>query len=243
MGTLLLRDQNVWFDAYNLTTRLNSVGIEYGAEVLDDTTLGDDTRSGKGGLKTAAMSVAGLYDADPYDEVLFDNVGVVNKPFSVGASSSEGSTAYFINSMVGSYVPFQNSVGDLAGFDAGGMTTKSPLVRGLVVANELTVTSSGEGTAFQLGAMSATQTLYVATHVLTVDPSTDPSLALVFQTASSSGFSSPNNRITFTEFDDLGSEFASYSNSTGNTDTWGRIVWTPDSTDSAFDFVAVAGIV
>ena len=107
-GLLLLDDRD-------LTGRTNAIGIDYGAESQDETSLDDDTRIAKGGLKTVGLSAEGFFDG-PYDADIYGSIGVASSLITMAATKSVGDVAYTIQALTGNYTPIQGSVGDIVGF-------------------------------------------------------------------------------------------------------------------------------
>lgn len=236
MPPTILKDQAIWFDAYNLTTRLNSVALDYGVETQDNTTFGDDTRSMLGGLKTVTAQIEGFYDATPTDGALFSNLGISNKVISVATGSGLGSIAYTFKSLLGDYSPLKGKVGDIIGFSAGGKSTKGPLVRGTLMDNVLAVTGSGGvvaslpllfnslpgttvlGTPRQIGAVSSTKKLYASLHVTRLTAGS--SISVSIKSDDNSGFTSPASVGGFPVLSAVGSAWLEIAGPL--TDTWWR---------------------
>lgn len=240
MATEILKDQKVWFDGYDLTTRLQSIQINRAVETPDDTTLGDNTRSMKaGGLETGVIQVEGLYDPGALDKAIYDALGLSGKVLTVGTSGTEGAVVYTMQAMLGDYEPIKGATGDLIGFSAGAVTQKSPLLRATLFENESALSSSGNGTGRQLGVVAAGQTIYAGLHVLTATGSS-PTLDVVIQSDDNAGFISATNRITFTQFAAIGSEWKSLAGAI--TDDYWRVTWTITGSTPVFGIVAVLGI-
>ena len=118
MAKFVLTDASLVLNSVDLSDHVQSITVNYEAELQDDTVMGDDTRSNIGGLKNWSIDVQFTqnYAASKVDATLFSIVGstvaVVVKP----TSSAVGSTnpSYSGNCVVGSYSPIGNSVGDLA---------------------------------------------------------------------------------------------------------------------------------
>ena len=227
MANFILQNQKILLGPYNLTSRANAIALSQSQAALDDTTLGQNTLSNLPGLRSVTMSVSGLYDPDPgYDGGLSSQRGLTNTPFSITDSSSAGAVAYFVNAMLSEYTPWQNSVGEIAGFSAGCVATKGTsahpdLIRGQVGYWTENFTTSANGTAINMGAATTSQKLAGAVHILNV-PSTTHNILPTIQSAASSAASSSQwtNRLTFSTFTAKGSSFLT---STGNiTDTWWR---------------------
>lgn len=118
MGKQVLTDAFVSIDGNDLSAYVQSVTLSYEAELQDDTTMGDDTRTNIGGLKNWSMDVqlAQDFDASTVDSVLFPLVGasftVEVRPSSAAVSANN--PKYTATGVLGSYSPLGNSVGDLA---------------------------------------------------------------------------------------------------------------------------------
>lgn len=120
MPSLALIDAFVSINAIDMSASVRSVSINYAAELLDETTMGDTTRENKGGLKTWSMDIEFKQDfaASPAPDVLlFPLVGttftVIVRPVKatvVGATNPN----YTGTGILESYNPLGNSVGDLA---------------------------------------------------------------------------------------------------------------------------------
>lgn len=250
MSNFVLQNQKILLGPYHLTSRANAVALSQAQAALDDTTFGQNTVSNLPGLKSVTFSVSGLYDPDPsYDGGLSSQLGLTNRPFTVSDSTTAGSLAYFLNAGVAEYTPFQNKVGELAGFSAGGVATKGTsanpdLIRGQVAYWAGTLTTSTNGTAINLGAATSSQKVAAAVHILTL-PSTTYSLLPTIESAASSAASSSQwtTRFTFSTFAAPGSTFLS---STGNiTDTWWRlshVTATSSQESTGIELVGVFGI-
>jgi hypothetical protein len=77
MSTILYRNAMLLLNGAELTGALHELAIEYAAEMLDETTFGDDTRISKAGLFTGKISGAGWFDgAVGVESVLFSVTGV-----------------------------------------------------------------------------------------------------------------------------------------------------------------------
>lgn len=241
MAHTTLTNKRLFFDGYELTSRSNAVTIDYSVDTLDNTTLDDTTKSVMPGLKTAAMQFEGFYDPDTVDVALFSAVASSGKVMTVGTSTTEGEVAYTMQSMLAKYTPLQGSVGEMVGFSAGGVSQKSPIVRGSMILRSTNISSSGTGTAYSLGAASTQQRVYASLHTLGVSSSGD-TLTVKIQSAASSGFSSFTTQLTFTTV--AGAVGSQWTSCTGNiTDTWWRAVYsTVGGTSPGFNVLATVGI-
>jgi len=200
MAKFVLYDQIVLVDDYDITGDTNAVALDYGCEVKNCTTFGDDTRVNTGGLKAVQCSIAGYYDADTEDAELFTNVGVSDKPISIiDDGDDEGDIAYFFNAVGGEY-SIGAAIGEVMPFSlvAG---AQGNLIKGVMAHNARTTaeTSSSNSTGVQLGAVTASQKLYAVIHVLESSGSGDQTLDIVIESDDNSGFTSATTRLTATQ--------------------------------------------
>lgn len=103
----------------DLSAYVKSVTLNYAAEMLDETAMGDTTRKNKGGLLNWSMDVEFKQDwaAGAVDATLFSLVGT-NAAVVLRPDNSEGVSAtnpnYTGTGCLESYNPIGNGVGDLA---------------------------------------------------------------------------------------------------------------------------------
>lgn len=238
MGTVLLENQKVWFDGYDLTGQVNTVGLDYGVEAKDATTLGNDTRVNAAGLKTVAFAQEGFWNPLE-DSVLFSNVGAADKVVSFCQSATEGDTAYMFKSIIGAY-SIGAETGELLPFSLSA-GARGDLIRSTLMANKTAVAGNGAGTARQLGALSASQKIYAALHVLSTAGG-DSTLDVTIESDSTNSFSGgETTQITFSQVTTaLGAQWQELSGA--ETDTWWRPAWNVAGSAPDFDFVLLLGI-
>ena len=236
MAKTVLSDALIVFDGEAIRDSVNAVSIDYGAEELDGTTLADDTRIMVGGLLTAAMGADGFFQAPDPDSAFFGQMGAAGKVITIAPKTTEGSIGFSLNSVLGSYNPGA-SVGELLAYSiqAG---ARDRLVRGMLLANKAGITVTGTGTAFQVGAATASQTVFAALHVTKADGT--PTLDLTIESDDASGMLSPTTRITFDQAMAKGSQFKKLAGPVA--DSWWRVNYTIGGTNPDFDFVVLLGI-
>lgn len=241
---MILTAQRLWVGSYNLTGDMSGMTFETSVEMQDDTVFGDTARSNAPGLLDFTHQHEGVWAAgtgEP-DTVLQSHFSVANLLATVAPVDGDvGSLAYFMRTTQGSY-QFGGEVGDLNRFSvslsaSGGFGA----IRGSLMANA-NLASSTDGTALELGAVSASQKLYAGLHVLSVAGSS-PTLDVIIESDTEEAFGdSPSTRITFAEASAIGSEWATPVDG-AITDTWWRASWTIGGTSSPnFDAVIVLGI-
>jgi len=237
MSTLIIQNAKLWFGGYDLTGRMNALAINYTADMVEDTVLSADTHTFKGGLKGATMAHEGYFSGgdDDVDDVLFDNFSATSLPVSIGPTDgSDGELAYLMNSILASYTPGA-SVGEMLAFSVAAECGEDGLIRGTVMHNATRV-SSGNGTARQLGAVAAGESMFAALHVLEASGTLD----VVIQSDADSGMASAADQITFTQATAVGSQLLSAAGAI--TDDWWRVSYTIGGGSPSFKFVVVMGI-
>ena len=200
----------------SLEVACNAKSVTANAEctVLDTTPLCTSTgwTTAIAGLKTATLEAELMADfvALGLDETLQGYFATADVPQSLSIGSADGSVTYFGRTLATSYTPVQGAPGELAMAALSSKTSTGPLVRGLrIFPPSTSVTATANGTGRQLGALSASQTLYAAMHVL--DRTGTLSMTLKIQSDDNAGFTTPTDRIT------------SFTAATGRTYQWGSV--------------------
>ena len=241
MGEHVLNDAALYFDGFDFTGKSNAVALEYGVELQDITTFADSSRRRLAGLKTVRVSHAGNWEGGDgnIDDALFARIGIADKPLSiVPAGATEGNRAFSFLSALGEYTP-AGAIGDVFAFQVTGEASGADLVAGTLMHNAAR-TATGNGTARQLGAVSATQKLYATLHVLAASGSS-PTLDVTVERDDAEGFLSALTPITFAQATAIGSEWATPI-AGAITDDWWRIAWTIGGVSPSFTFIVVVSI-
>ena len=119
MGTFLSNDAYVMIGGVDLSDHCVSASLNYEAEALDDTVMGDGTRSNFPGLKNWGMNFEFFQDyaTGSVDPTLFPLIGTTTT-CTVRAVSTGGVSATSPNftglGLVQSYNPVAGSVGEMA---------------------------------------------------------------------------------------------------------------------------------
>jgi len=152
------------------------------------------------------------------------------------ATGADGEVAYSFKSAQQAYTPIDGTVGDVAGFNVNA-TGSGKLMRGKILKNTaVDVTTSGYGTAYNLGAVSATQKIYTAIHVYEIDGGT---LEVRIASDDNEGFTSSTVREWFSMTTGVTSQWKERSGPF--TDTWWRTSWTYNGTACKFIVVMTTG--
>jgi len=239
----VLTDCRIYFASLDATGYGNKVELDPTVEDLDKTTFGSGGwHERTGGLFDSQVSATVFWQAGDLsqpDDVAWAQLGAGTAPLTVvPTSGAVGSLAYLTQTLETSY-KIGADVGKLVSSDITWMG-KQPLARGQVLHPQGTArSSSGSGTAIQLGAVSASQRLYANLHVLSVSGGT-PSLTVKVQSNVDNTFGAPTDRITFTAATGLTSQPSNVLGAV--TDTWWRVTWTISGSTPSFLFAVSAGI-
>jgi hypothetical protein len=240
MGQTTFTNCGVWMDGYNLSGDLNQTALNYASEAQDATTFGNDTKINRRGLLTVAFEMSGFVNAaaGQSDTIIFPRVGSDSVFLVAPGGGAVGERAFGFKAHSGSYSP-GGQVGAMLAFDysadgAGGQ----PPIRGTVVHNA-TRTATGEGTGYELGAVTADQKVYALLQVTAASAS--DSLTVTVESDADNTFGSPTTRFTFTAATAVGAQILAPV-SGAITDTWWRVTYTITGTDPSFSFIALVGI-
>lgn len=229
-----LSNARIWYDGAALGSQANRVQIDSSADALEDTVFTDTARSRIGGLKDSAMQVSGFFNSTE-DKEMFDGLAS-NKPFTCADGATVGNVAYLMNSVNTSYSPIEGGAGEVLGFSLQGQTT-GPIVRGLLAYNG-SPTLLDDSTALQLGAVSASESIYCAMH-LTAITGTDVEITLTSDDAE--GFPSGIVRGSAQTLS-AASPSALLKVNGAITDDWWRVSFTAGGTFSAATVAVAFGI-
>lgn len=244
MGMFTLTSPKIYLDGFDISGDLNQHSLNESAAAVTNTTYGTGYESALPGRKGVDLSMAGYWQAgatpDLIDHILADRIAVENSVLTVcGQTGAAGESAKFFRAMVGSYAP-GGQVGAMLAFSASAKANQGPVVRGTVLATG-SKTSTANGSAYQVGAAGATQSLYAALHVLSVS-GTNPTLNVVIASDNNSGFTSGLTRMTFSQKTAIGTQWLTPVAGPQTDDYW-RAEWTIGGSNTpTFNFVVVFGI-
>ncbi len=209
MAKTILKDIKLLVSKLDLSSQINKIEIGQQHEEKDCTTF--DTTGDReycAGLRDAKWTYEGFWDAaastgDP-DATLFAGLGsnlpaTVIKP-TVAGTPADGDVLYAISGASLQH-KFGGAVGDLAPMMLD-LRSASAMVRGLLLDRQAAATATGNGTAQQHSAVSATQRLFYVVHVI---GGTAGTLDLVIQSDNGAGFGSPATVATLAQFTGPGS--------------------------------------
>ncbi len=239
----VLTDARIYFASADLTGAANKIALEAMVEDLDKTTFASGGAHERvAGLWDTKASAGGLWragDLSMPDDTFWAQLGQAQAPLTVApALGTVGSLAWCTRVLTAGY-KLTGDEGKLLGWDAN-WSGNWPLARGAILHPQGTArTATGNGTGVQVGALSATQAMYVTLHVLAVSGTT-PSLTVALQSDTTNAFAAPTTQATFNAATALGGQTAKVNGAVAG--TWWRVNWTITGTTPSFLFAVAAGI-
>lgn len=225
----MFRNVKCYLGPWDFTGKSNKVSLDYSVEEKEQTVLDSNSFIYFPGLMKVAVDMGGFADVGDHstgtlftDPVLQAAVGeTVSVPFSFSTGGADGDMACMFQGLRSKYDPIAGSVGDLQEFNLKVMAGAARLVRAKVGLPKASYASaSGNGTAYQLGALSATQKLYAAVHFFAV---ASPGSVVIKVQSDTVGFPSPVDQITFTAATGQTSEWREVSGAI--TDDYWRVTY------------------
>jgi hypothetical protein len=250
MTAQILKNVRIFSGGADLTGASNKIEVAAEVEEKDVTTWGSVDANGDlwkevmGGLASAKISAGGFWEAGDTSKVDDDAWAALGGAgawtvFPNSLTGAVGAVALTTNMLRSNY-QLLGGIGDVAPWTQSGTST-SPLLRGVGLHPPGTArTATGSGTAVLHVAVSATQRLYAALHVLSVAGTAAPTITVKIQSDDNSGFTSATDVLTFTAATARGSQFSSVAGPI--TDTYYRVNYTITGTNPSFLFVAAVGV-
>jgi hypothetical protein len=236
MPELVLLNPRQYVAGLDLSGSYSQHALVLDADAVQFTAFGDFTRTYKGGLVGAGSEHSGFWD-DPVDSDLFTNLAAAARNTTLSPDGGdEGDVAFFFSSIGTKYEPGA-AIGDAFAFSNSNQVT-GIVTRGLIFQTGVE-TTSGNGTAFNLGTLDTGKKLRASLHVLSA--SAADTLDVVVASDSQQAFGgTPETRITFPQRSAIGGELLTVDGP--HADTWYRVQYTIAGTDPSFSFVVAVGI-
>lgn len=238
MATYVQTAAQLFSGGTKLTCYTDQLSLEMNADPVEFTNYcSSGAREYRQGLRTWQVSGQGFADFAavgattgglvPGEEIIPANMSATTNLTVCPVDGSEGAVAYLADGAYSQMMLLGGAVGDPGryGFTAVPATLADghKMVRGLLEANRTVTSSSNTTGSNTLGAVGASQRLSASLHVFTLS-GTSPTLDVKVQSDDNSGFTTPTDRITFTQATTRSGQF-SYVNG-AITDTYWRVTWT-----------------
>ena len=231
--------QKLWVGSYNLSGAMNAIRLGLSVRPQPDTAMGHDTESSAPGLGAVALACNGYVNTAAENAVYADYLGQADVPVTVGVEAgADGEVAYFFRALHSEY-ELGAAVGEMFAFSVSAVGSGGhPTIRGMIL-KAGTLTSTGNGTAYQVGAVGSTQKVYAALHVLAASAS--DTLDVIIESADLENMAGATTRFTFTQATAITSQYMTPV-AVAITDDWWRVGYTIGGADTSFTFVVVLGI-
>lgn len=243
MAKQILLDVRLFAAGVDLTSASNKAELTAEVEEKDVTNYASGGyKEVMGGIASSTIQAEGQWeagDAGKIDDASWSQLGGVGPWTICPTVATVGALAYTTNALRCDYTLF-GSVGDVAPW-SGKAAGSWPTARGQIAHPPGTArTSTGTGTALQLGAVAARRRMTASLHILSA-AGTTPSITARIESDDNSGFTTPTTRLTFNAATAAGGQILR-TDGTAITDDWWRIAWTISGTTPSFTFVAALGI-
>lgn len=246
MAGFVMLNAKVLLGGYNFSGQHNSLTLDYGSEMLDETVfqagVSGATRKMRAGLKTFSFN-GGIFWDDATDSILFDRIQADRKEMSFApVGEAEGDIVFFTRGVTATYNPISGSIGEMLQATMEGRNSNTPLVRGQLMKYG-TVTSDGNSTGIQMGS-AAGKMIYSCLHVLSpLTPGGGGEQVIVtVESDDNAGFTSTTTRLTHTTMTEDGSDWKEALIGAGVTDDYWRVKWDVSGSSPSFQIYVSFGI-
>lgn len=228
----------IWLDGYDLSGDYNALADVTVNPGDRDTAHGATVHTRLPGIPETEIEWGGYWasGAGKSDTILRPKLGIADSvlAYAYAGAGAAGEVAYFCKVSQGQLQVGPAEVNRVIPFRGSAFLTGDghQLIRGTVLHNAA-VSSDGNGTAYAVGAVGATQYVYACLHVLAISGTLD-----VIVQSDTVGFPSATNRITFAQASAVGAQYATRV-AGAITDTYWRVSYTRSGTAT---FVVVVGI-
>ena len=243
MGKTILKNVTLLYGARDISGVTNSLDPGQMVDEKETTNFASNGyREYLGSMRAATWQYSGFWESlavtgEP-DSTFHGKLGMIGVPATATFTypCADGDIAWFMNALSANYKA-EAKVGEVAAYSLKLMSA-GPYIRGRVL-DSRTATATGNGAALELGAVTSSQRLFYAVHVLAASGTT-PTLDLVIQSDNGSGFASPATGATLAQI--TGTAYVIGYVDGPITDDYFRVARTLGGTTPSFQYVAVIGI-
>ena len=209
MSVFVLKNSKIFLAGYDISGDLNKVTLNHKIEEKDNTVFGATGKGRIAGLSDSSIKAAGFWQADDtaykIDDILYSKFAVSDEVVTVyPLTGVVGEAGYSMKCLVGEYA-MNGQVGDIFPFDFTAMSNDLLVRNTLMESGAKSVT--GNGTGRQLGAVLAGRKVYAGIHVL-AKSGTNPTIIVKVQSDDNASFTSSTDRITLTQMNAIGAQWA-----------------------------------
>jgi len=239
MGRIHAGGADIFVDEFDYSGVVNSILIDVDNPVADITAFEDTDFTCVEGKPKFTITLNGLYStASPaYDGEMFADLTSGDRLITISPiASATGGSCYFGQGNI-STMPEIATLTDAVALHVTWDGDK-PLCRGTIMYRGTALTTTTNGTAYQLGAISTSQQLIAFQHVLSSGTGT---LDTIVKSDDEEAFGgTPSTQITFTQASATTSERKTKAGAI--TDDWYRVEMTVAGASPSFNVIIVLGI-
>jgi hypothetical protein len=221
----------IWLGGYDLSGNLNANELKAARVDLPNSQYGDTLACTFPGIQQVDAMIRGFYsttsgEADPVHAARIITKDASEWPLTLlpqdapSAAGTVGNVAYNLRSAQFA-MEFGAEHGALLPFSGKSMARTGRLDRGTVMVAKSTLSATTNGTAVQLGAITAAQKLVAILHVFSVNGGT---WTVTIESDNASNFPTPATRVTFTGATGITRQVVELAGAV--TDDWWRAVTT-----------------
>jgi hypothetical protein len=207
MSNTILRDQRIFLDGYEVSSRSNTCQIQATKDVKDVTTFTQSDREKIAGIKDFTFGAGGFMEIDATDTALWAGLNGGSIVMSVTPEvQALGGIAYVMKA-VDSNIQILGAVGDVAPFQIGA-AGDSLMSKGMILAVPATpVTASGNGTVQQNTDAATGKKLKMTMHVTAISGAGGPTLTATLKSSAVVGMTSTTDVATSQSFSAIGAQY------------------------------------
>lgn len=242
MAVATVLSTQIFMDEYRFTTNANMTHIATNVVMKNSTTFvsgGYDTFVP--GLKNLVCDLGGFndYAAGGLDEWMRSNYGTTQTVTVVPLGETLGNAAVITQGILETDPSFDGSVGDIPAVKLSVKPVGQVIAQGQVTnITSPTITVTGNTTPVQVGAITATQQMRAAVHVLAISGTATPTLTCQLASSATSGGAYTTRGPAGAGITVIGGQFLATGLIGAITDTWWRLNYTVTGTSPIFTVFA-----
>ena len=230
---------DIFVDEWDFSGFSNAVDISVDNNLAEVTAFADTDQTFVEGKAGFGITINGFYSRTDYDAEMWADLTAAARQLGIYPPGvSDGDYGYEGQSIVTG----QPRVADKGAAVTLNVNWKgdTPLVRAIVLDVNTALIATGNGTAYQHGAVAAGQTIVGVLRVLSAS-GTLPTLTVIIQSDDNQAFTSPTTRLTFTGVT-TSATYEVMMAAGAITDTWWRVSYTVGGTTPVYSVVVSFGI-
>jgi hypothetical protein len=194
----ILTSPKILIGGYDVTGYHNKISAPITMKEMDAQAFGRTGKMRLAGQTDLVMTHSGFWEggATSIDAIL-RGVNTSNVLSLCPQSGAEGEQGWFTN-VINLKYETMGKVGDLNPFTGAAYASGDNILNGKIM-KSATITASGTGTAYNLGAASESQYLYAVLHVTATSGDANRTLDVIIESGDDANMAAATTRLTFTQ--------------------------------------------